>query len=359
MLRPRPLLLAVPVAAVLATALSAPVLACGALVAPNGAVRLSQTTTLVSWHQGTERYLTSFAFQGRPDRVGWIVPLPAVPIAISEGGAWTLQRLEREFHPDFVALGAGAPLPDAADRAVVVERAQVGALGIRVIKGSGGQILAWCHANGFDVAGEISHHLLRYAAGSPYFMAARYDLALARRHHLGSGDGTPVLMTFHVAHLWVPLEVLADDDQPVRADIFLLTDSPLTVSTALGSAPLAVGAGLPGAPGLVLAAAEPMNPALHHDLASDRHMDWVPDHARVSYLTLRALGSSVDYDLALGAQEQVRVVPFGTPPSRAATVSRVLPDPAGSSAELAPAAMLLLVAGLLTWVLWPRRRPTS
>src|SRR6266571_8843498 len=73
-----------------------PAFACGGLVAPNGAVRLARATTLVAWHNGIERYLTAFTYQGDIKDVGWIVPLPAVPLKIEEGGAWTLQRLERE-----------------------------------------------------------------------------------------------------------------------------------------------------------------------------------------------------------------------------------------------------------------------
>ena len=33
-----------------------PAFACGALVAPNGSVRLSHATTMVAWHDGIERY---------------------------------------------------------------------------------------------------------------------------------------------------------------------------------------------------------------------------------------------------------------------------------------------------------------
>src|SRR5438132_9295396 len=76
-----------------------PAFACGALVAPNGSVRLSRATTLVAWHDGIERYMTSFTYQGDFSNFGWIVPLPAVPLKIEEGGAWTLQRLFRETHP--------------------------------------------------------------------------------------------------------------------------------------------------------------------------------------------------------------------------------------------------------------------
>src|SRR5213082_1232293 len=82
-----------------------PAFACGGLVAPNGAVRLSRATTLVAWHNGIERYLSAFTYQGDIKNLGWIVPLPAVPMKIEEGGAWTLQRLELESHPVKFAFG--------------------------------------------------------------------------------------------------------------------------------------------------------------------------------------------------------------------------------------------------------------
>ncbi|HYL70049.1 MAG TPA: DUF2330 domain-containing protein, partial [Candidatus Dormibacteraeota bacterium] len=74
-------------------------LACGGLVAPDGDVRLDKATTFVTWHDGVEHYVTSFAYAGNAADVGWIVPLPAVPSNISAAGRWTLQRLEREFAP--------------------------------------------------------------------------------------------------------------------------------------------------------------------------------------------------------------------------------------------------------------------
>src|SRR2546423_9360354 len=76
-----------------------PAFACGGLVAPNGSVRLSRATTFVAWHDGIEHYMTSFSYEGDVSNLGWIVPLPAVPLKIEEGGAWTLQRLFRETHP--------------------------------------------------------------------------------------------------------------------------------------------------------------------------------------------------------------------------------------------------------------------
>ncbi|GAC1657830.1 MAG: hypothetical protein NVS4B7_03940 [Ktedonobacteraceae bacterium] len=45
-------------------------LACGGLVAPNGAIRLSRATTLVAWHDGIEHYMTSFTYQGDISNLG-------------------------------------------------------------------------------------------------------------------------------------------------------------------------------------------------------------------------------------------------------------------------------------------------
>src|SRR6516162_9970773 len=40
-----------------------PAFACSGLVTPDGDVRLARTTTFVAWHDGIERYLTSFTYQ--------------------------------------------------------------------------------------------------------------------------------------------------------------------------------------------------------------------------------------------------------------------------------------------------------
>src|SRR5450759_4310186 len=63
---PRMLKLFVPVIFTLAlfTTQVAPAFACGGLIAPNGAIRLSRAATLVAWHGGIERYMTSFTYQG-------------------------------------------------------------------------------------------------------------------------------------------------------------------------------------------------------------------------------------------------------------------------------------------------------
>src|SRR5215469_7898338 len=106
-----------------------PAFACGALIAPNGSVRLARATTLVAWHDGIERYLTSFSYQGNFSDLGWIVPLPAVPLKIEEGGAWTLQRLTLETHPVRSTFGVETAAVQA-DSAVVLQQVKIEALNI-------------------------------------------------------------------------------------------------------------------------------------------------------------------------------------------------------------------------------------
>ena len=42
----------------------APAGACGGLVGENGTIQLTKTTTLAAYHDGVERYVTSFEFTG-------------------------------------------------------------------------------------------------------------------------------------------------------------------------------------------------------------------------------------------------------------------------------------------------------
>lgn len=288
--------------------------ACGGLVAPNGSVRLERATTLVAWHDGIEHYLTSFTYQGDFDDVGWIVPLPAVPISIQEGGAWTLQRLERETHPQpTFALDdrVGAAAPNAAQ---VIQQVKVEALDITVLKGNGQEVIDWCAQNGFALDAETKGHLLGYAHGSPIFMAAKYDTSAARARHQLQGDGAPVLITMRTPRLWVPLEVLAVEDQQVNADLYLLTDKPVNTS-AVGATigQSSVGSEVPGATGFRVAFQERMNASLYHDLSTDRNMSWVPSDAWLTYLTLNAPEPQVTYDLSLSPAGVIELAPFGTP----------------------------------------------
>src|SRR6476620_6932026 len=107
-------------------------LACGGLIAPNGTISLTRTTTLAAYHDGIEHYLTSFQFSGKVDgSLGSITPLPGVPTKVIKGGDWTLQRLELEVNPpDFEGFALRATDAAAVPGATVLMRTQVDALNI-------------------------------------------------------------------------------------------------------------------------------------------------------------------------------------------------------------------------------------
>src|SRR5260370_30435719 len=173
-------------------------LACGGLVAPDGDVRLARATTFVAWHDGIERYLTSFTYQetntNSVANVGWIVPLPAVPLKIEEGGAWTLQRLNLETHPLVHSPEIFAAAQNTAS-VQVLQQVKIEALNITVLRGSGQAVLDWASSNGFAVNGDTRSHLLIYAKVSPIFMAAKFDTAAASARHQIQEDTAPILIT--------------------------------------------------------------------------------------------------------------------------------------------------------------------
>jgi hypothetical protein len=307
--------MAMPVAALALLLFQTPsAFACGGLIAPDGDVRLARASTLIAWHNGVEHYLTSFAYQGSASDVGWIVPLPAVPDKIEDGGAWTLQRLDRESHPQRFAFD-GPVQAAASNSAQVIEQVQVEALNVTIIKGSGQEIVAWVVKNGFTLDEETHDHLMVYAQGSPIFMAAKYDTHLAQQRHQLQGDGVPLLITMKTAHPWVPLEVLALGNQQVEADLYFLTDMPLNTSDLnahIGQS--AVGSTVPGATGLKLVFQEQMNDQLYHDLSTDRNMSWVWRNSWFTYLSLDAPSPQVTYDLGVTGDGVVHAAPFGTSP---------------------------------------------
>ena len=115
MIRRSTTLRAAGLAAILLLAIeAAPVLACGGLIGPNGAVNLLRTTTLAGYHDGEEHYVTAFQFAGGGGAFGSLTPLPGVPSKVEKGGDWTLQRLILETEPPvpqalFAAGGESAP----------------------------------------------------------------------------------------------------------------------------------------------------------------------------------------------------------------------------------------------------------
>jgi hypothetical protein len=343
---------------------AAPALACGALVAPDGAVRLAHVATFVAWHDGVERYLTSFAYQGSEANLGWVVPLPAAPTSIQAGGRWTLQRLELEANPP-AALDARSGFAASAAIAApaqVIEQTQIEALEITVIKGSGPAVLEWASSKGFFLSKDVHDHLLTYAKATPFFMAAKYDLAAARARGLLQGDGVPLLITMRIPHLWVPLEILANDNAPVNADLFLLSDQSLKTGTEplVGVLDSAVGRRLPSAPGLAVKLQEPMNDRLFEDLSRDRNMAWVWRNSWITYLQLQAPAEDVTYDLGVASDSTIRLAAYGTPPMAVASDPAQPPFTASrpwfnGNGALAVSSVVVLPLALALGTIWLRR----
>ena len=281
--------LAVLATATAATLIGAPAaFACGGLVAPNGAVKLVNTTTLVAYHDGVEHYVTSFEYAGGGTRFGSIIPLPGVPTSVTRGGSWTLQRLELEVHPPApeAVNGAARAAAAVAEPAQVLLRTHVDALTITVVKGGGPAVTAWVRQQGFKVSPDLPAMLNFYAVRSPIFLTATFDPAAEAARGLHLGDGTPVDIAIPVSNPWVPLHILSlskDPDDIVRADVFMLSDrQPALLS----------------GPGVRLRVSRPAEPSLLKDLRSDRGMGWIPASAWLSYVTVDAPASSLTYDLA-------------------------------------------------------------
>ncbi|MDE3230181.1 MAG: DUF2330 domain-containing protein [Chloroflexota bacterium] len=337
-------------------------LACGGLVAPNGSVRLDRAATLIAWHNGIEQYMTSFTYEGDVKNLGWIVPLPAVPLSIKEGGAWTLQRLSIETHPQPVFADAAGAASEAPSAVQVLQQVKVEALNITVLKGSGQAVLDWCAQNGFTVEGDTRAHLLAYAQGSPIFMAVKYDTAAAQARHQTSGDGAPLLITMRTPHPWVPLEVLALDGQIVHADLYFLTDEPLNTSAVASVAGVsAVGGAISGAPGLQVAFQEKLTPTLYHDLSTDRNMGWVRADSWLTYLTLDAPAEAVTYDLNVTPDGVFRLSHFGDSPTNGGASIDAAPGwiprlPPESPQTLFVLGFALAMCALLGAALWRKRR---
>src|SRR5260221_2185800 len=340
-----------------------PAFACGALIAPNGSVRLARAPTLVAWHDGVERYLTSFSYQGNFPNLGWIVPLPGVPQKFEEVGAWTLQRLALETHPVRFAFGAEHAAVPAAT-AVVLQQVKIEALNITVIKGSGQEVLNWAASNNFFLNTETRGHLLAYAKGSPIFLAAKYDTSAAKARGLFQGDGTPILITMRAAHIWVPLEVLAIEGQQVQADLYLLTDQPVyTTAFAAMVGQSSVGSEIPGASGFAVSFQEHLTPTLFHDLSTDRNMGWVRSNSWLTYLSLDAPDPTVTYDLGVSPSGVIRLAPYGTPPMAVAdgrssheTPAWLPPFPLATPPILTTVIILLSIGGGVFLLVRGKRR---
>ncbi|HXH58625.1 DUF2330 domain-containing protein [Iamia sp.] len=264
-----------------------PALACGGLVGENGSIELVRTTTLAAYHDGVERYVTSFEFTGEGEEVGSIIPLPDVPSEVERGGDWTLQRLQQEVAPPTDGDEARAESA-SADQAEVILEVEIDALDITVLKGGAEEVGTWAVDNGFLLTPDSPEVLRFYAERSPVFMAARFNAGRAAELGQQAGDGTPIMVTIPTDDPWVPLRILGlglEEDQQVEADVFLLTDDRPQL--------------LAGGKGLELARSEEAGASLLADLRSDEGMEWVPDDMWFTHLPLEADAGELDYDLAV------------------------------------------------------------
>jgi hypothetical protein len=270
-----------------------PALACGGLVGPGGTVQLARTTTLASYHQGVEHYLTSFSYSGGGAKFGSIVPLPGVPTDVRKGGEWTLQRLIRETQPQLEAAAAPAAF-DARSSAEVLLKTRVDALDITILRGGGKAVGDWARERGFGLSVDAPEVLDFYAARSPIFMAASFDARAASARGQRLGDGTPIQLTIPTADAWVPLRILGLGHQPseaIQADLYLLTDR----RPALLPSPAAA-----GQPGVALERSQPASELLLADLRADKGMSWVPTSGMwLSYLRIDTTAGRLFHDLAV------------------------------------------------------------
>jgi hypothetical protein len=267
--------------------LAPPAGACGGLVGENGTIQLVKTTTLAAYHDGIERYVTSFEFSGEGTEVGSIIPLPDVPTDVVRGGDWTLQRLAQEVAPP-VARAAFDGDSAATSGAEVLLETTVDALDITILRGGGDEVGTWALDNGFFLTPDAPEVLDFYAKRSPIFMAARFDAARAAELGQTAGDGTPIMLTIPTDEPWVPLRILGlgvDGSETIEADVFLLTDERPKL--------------LAGGPGLAIGRSEAASPALLADLRSDVGMEWVPENMWLTYMQLEADAGDLDYDLAM------------------------------------------------------------
>ncbi len=265
-------------------------MACGFLVSANGAVNLLRTTTLVSWEDGIEHYVTNFAFEGDATSFGSLIPLPAEPTDVKRAGDWTLQRLVREITPPEVDFFADGALFSVASEAEVILQTRIDSLDVVVLKGGGAEVLRWVNANGFDLpeGPETDHMLEYYGSRSPYWLAARFDAEAAIADGFQSGDGVPVQITMPTERPWVPLHILhgaAPDTDIIEADVFLLTPERPRLLHGRG---------------LTVNRSEPASDLLLDDLRSDVGMEWVPTEAWFTHLDLEVEARRLVYDLSVG-----------------------------------------------------------
>jgi hypothetical protein len=281
-------------AAMLGVLLSAgPVLACGGLIGPNGAVNLLRTSTFAGYHDGVEHYVTAFKFAGGGGAFGSITPLPAVPSSVVKGGDWTLQRLIQETTPQLTGEAVRASAAASLDSAEEIMKVKIDALDITVLRGGAAAIGTWATDHGFRLPPDAPEVLDFYAQRSQIFLAAAFDADAAAERGQQLGDGTSVHITIPTDNPWVPLRILAlgkSGEERVEADVYLLTDE----APALLPVPN-------GRNGIRLDHSDAASDSLLTDLRSDRGMEWIPSSGWLTKVAVDSSAAQLSYDLAIDA----------------------------------------------------------
>jgi hypothetical protein len=275
--------------------------ACGALIAPNGTISLTRTTTLAAYHNGVEHYLTSFEYAGQTSGdVGSIIPLPGIPSKVIKGGGWTLQRLVLETQPQpLLAAASDLAVPGVETRAAVILKTKIDSLDVTVLKGGAVAVGNWAREHGFFLPPDAPEILDFYAQRSPIFMAVRFNAERAAAQGVLQGEGTPVDIVIPTPNPWVPLRILTlglKPTQTVQADVYLLTDrAPAMLPQAVRPN------GDPAQQGMVRQVSEPASRSLLDDLRGDKRMGWIPSSAWLTYLKIDTPASTLTNDLAIDA----------------------------------------------------------
>jgi Uncharacterized protein conserved in bacteria (DUF2330) len=168
----------------------------------------------------------------------------------------------------------------------VLQQTRIDSLDVTILRGGGTAVADWAAQQGFDLTSDTPDVLEFYSRRSPYFMAAKFDATAAVAQGLNSGDGIPVHLTIPVERPWVPLRILGTGkpaSEPVRADVFLLTDAEPSLLAG---------------PGLRLERSERASGSLLDDLRADRGMGWVPHDMWLTYLKADVRVGDLTYDLA-------------------------------------------------------------
>jgi hypothetical protein len=294
--------------------------ACGALLAPNGTISLTRTTTLAAYHDGVEHYITSFEYAGQTSGdVGSIIPLPGIPSKVIKGGGWTLQRLVQETQPQpLFALAAASDAAGFEQRATVILKTKIDSLDVTVLKGGAVAVGNWAREHGFFLPPDAPEVLDFYAQRSPIFMAVKFNAERAAAQGVLQGEGTPVDIVIPTPNPWVPLRILTlglKPTQTVQADVYLLTDR---IPTLLPQAVRPNGS--PDQQGIVRQVSRPASQSLLDDLRSDKRMGWIPTSAWLTYLKIDTPASTLTNDLAIDASG------YGHPDPVAAGYAPVTPS---------------------------------